>query len=185
MPLAASLGSPLDQLNSGTPATMIQCSGELVLVQSSTGKPLCITDETSKVLADRANKTNASLLDTVGVTNDTLIQSKIDSTTPAFLYANVTDPATITITLDKNITSDNNLSPADFTLTGIKKFNESIDVSVGSVSILNNTITLTISDGAVRHFDNPLISYIPNTDNLTDTSNSTLLGIYRSRGNAH
>ena len=45
--------SPLQQWNNGTPITGIQCSNDLILLQSPSGKPACVTQETSIKLEQR------------------------------------------------------------------------------------------------------------------------------------
>ena len=50
---AASPGSPMEQFNSGIPIDMITCVDDKILMQSLSGKPICLTATSAVVLTDR------------------------------------------------------------------------------------------------------------------------------------
>ena len=96
----------------------------------------------------------------------------VDRTAPTVTTASTITSTTIRLVLSEPIFASNNVTPGDFTITGVTSSNP----AVTGVTITNNTdiITLTLSPSISGSDTAPLVSYTPGTNRIADAATNQL-----------
>ena len=100
------------------------------------------------------------------------ISVSVDRTAPTVTAASVVDTTTIRLVLSEPVFANNNVTPSDFTITGVAGSNP----TVTGVTITANTdrVTLTLSAPISDSDTEPLVSYTPGTNRITDAATNQL-----------
>ena len=95
------------------------------------------------------------------------ITNSLDTTAPTVTFASAATPTSITLTISEPVFG-NNITPTDFTISGV-----ATSTTVSSVDVFGTTITLTLSD-PITGSDTPTVSYTASSNPISDAAGNAL-----------